>query len=200
MRESEKDISTRRFNTDEFDCTPPREAVEELRRTKRTFHPPDPPPRKSSRLEEARKMVNTAMFLAMGIAFIFAMLTIATRHEENRSADRKILYTNPVPAPTPTPVPTPAPPLPPTLPLPQVRRAELAVKRAEFVGLPVGWQGDIHMPDGTPMSVRYMGKVSSFEQLPRNPSYGDMWKVIASGATWVWCTPAGFAAPAWVDP
>jgi hypothetical protein len=200
MRENEKDASTRRFNTDDFDCTPPPGAMDELLRPKRArmFRPPEPPPAKPSRLEEARKFVNTAVLLAMGVAFIFAMFAMASRKTAPVS-------TLPPPysyGPAPTPAPAPAARAEVTIqqPNPVVRRAELAVKRAQLVGLPVGWQGREQMPDGSIVSVRYMGEVGYFDHLPRNPALGDMWKVTSSGAAWVWTTPAGFAAPAWVDP
>ena len=98
------------------------------------------------------------------------------------------------------------------LPEPPVRRAELAtpvqratlvlpeVRRADFVGLPIGWQGFITMPDGHGLIVRYMGEVATFDQLPRNPQWSDMWKVAESGASWVWYMPSGFSGPSWVDP
>jgi hypothetical protein len=190
MRENEKDTSTRRFSTDGFDCQPPREAVDELLRPKRPrmFHPPEPP-HKRSRFEEIRTVGNTIVLWAIGIAFIIALFSIASRV--------------PKPAPVAPAVivqPTPAPPLTPVVPQPEVRRAQLAVKRAQFVGLPIGWQGQEQMPDGSVVSIRYMGEVGYFDSLPRNPALGDMWKVTSSGASWVWTTPAGFAAPAWVDP
>lgn len=184
-----------RFNTDEFDCFPPPEAMDELR--SRRFRPPTPPPRKSSRLEEARKFVNTAVLGASGLAFIFAMMVVVASVLFNRAKEE----TRPVPAPTPAAVaPTPRSYVygpPPTVPAP---RAELAVKRATFVGLPVGWRGSETMPDGSIIPVTYKGEVGYFDSLPRNPALGDMWKVLSSGASWVWYTPAGFSAPAWVDP
>jgi hypothetical protein len=152
-QQQQKDSSTRRFSTDDFDCEPPREAVEEMLRTKRarTFRSPPDLPTRPSRLEEARRFVNTAIFAACGLAFIFAMIAIVGWALSSRNSDREIL-TRPVPvstpaviAPTPrsysyspAPVPTPAPLLAPVIPDPVVRRAELAVKRAEFVGFPVG--------------------------------------------------------------
>lgn len=202
MRENKKDASTGRFSTDGFDCAPPEEVVDELLRPRRArmFRPPEPPPTKPSRLEEARKFVNTAVLLAMGIAFIFAMLVITI-------ASRKTAPVSTLPppysyGPALTPAPTPTARANVTIPQPNpvVRRAELAVKRAQLVGLPVGWQGQEQMPDGSIVPVRYMGEVGYFEHLPHNPALGDMWKVTSSGAAWVWTTPAGFAAPAWVDP
>jgi hypothetical protein len=222
MRENEKDASsTRRFSTDDFDCQPPREAVDELLRPKRTrnFRPPEPPPVKPSRLEEARRFVNTAVFVAMGMAFVFAMLAVASWFLDKRNINQETLLTRPAlptPAATrPTPRPTPRPlvnptPVPrtqwapsPVLPAPvqpTVRRAELAIKRAEFVGLPIGWTGTETMPDGSIVPVRYMGRVSDFNQLPSYPNLGDMWSVTNSHNSWVWTTPAGFFTPAWVDP
>jgi hypothetical protein len=194
-----QDYSTRRFSTDGFDCTPPPGAMDELLRPKRArmFRPPDPPV-KPSRLEEARKVVNMAMFLAMGIAFIFAMLAIANYCTGRRETVAPAPIISPTPAvvrPTSRPVPTPT-----LVPVTPVRRAELAVKRAALVGLPIGWQGQETMPDGSTLPVRYMGEVGYFDHLPRNPTLGDMWKVTSSGAAWVWTTPANFSVPAWVDP
>ena len=119
----------------------------------------------------------------------------------------------PVSTSMPTPEAPPVPDLPTVLPEPTtVRRAELAtpvrraalvlpeVRRADFVGLPVGWQGLIQMPDGNPVSVRYMGEVASFDQLPRQPGLGDMVKVSESEHCWVFTQPIGFSRAVWVDP
>ena len=211
MRDNQQDTTARRFSTDNFDCKPPPEAMDELlRRRAPSFHPPQPPepPKKTppGKLETTRKFVNRAVFWMMALAFILILCAIFNWYGQNRvrSADQELLHTtlNPVPTPAPRFQPTPALPLTPTLPSPEVRRAELAVtvKRAEFVGLPVGWQGYEKMPDGSIVQVRYMGEAASFDQLPRNPSLGDMWRIPASKASWIWSTPAGFAAPAWVDP
>jgi hypothetical protein len=198
-------MSSKRFNTDEFESAPPRAAVEEMLRPKRArmFRSSPPSPGKPSRLEGARKFVNTAIGWAAGLTFIFTMLVVASYFVGKRETAPAPAVVFPTPRPSVAPAPTPAlvpPALAPIAPAPPVRRAELAVKRAQFVGLPVGWTGNELMPDGSIVPVRYMGEVGYFDHLPRNPSYGDMWKVTSSGAAWVWTTPAGFAAPAWVDP
>ena len=81
---------------------------------------------------------------------------------------------------------------------PDVRRAELVgpdVRRAELVDIPIGTTGPVTMPDGQQIVVTYRGTVPTFDQLPRQPGWNDMWKVTESGHAWVWTTPSGFSAP-----
>lgn len=109
----------------------------------------------------------------------------------------------PVPAPTPVPLAAPTPatlamPLP--TPEPLVLRAQLIEREVRRASLREGQFFAIQMPDGSVPLIRYMGVVPSFDQLPRNPNLYDLYKVVSSGHAWVFMQPAGFAAPAWVDP
>lgn len=107
-----------------------------------------------------------------------------------------------VPAPTPTPVieqPRPVAPEPEHL-APRALPVDPVVRRAELVDIPIGTSGRVQMPDGHELVVTYRGTVPTFNQLPRNPQWSDMYRVTESGHAWVWCLPAGFNAPAWVDP
>jgi len=102
--------------------------------------------------------------------------------------------------PDPVPVPTPAAAVPPSAPEPLVLRAqpvEPVVRRA----MPVeGQYYAVPVPDGRTVLVRYMGTVPTFDQLPKDPALYDLYRVAASGHAWVFMQPAGFSAPAWVDP
>ena len=216
MPENEKKETTaRRFSSynvktgawEEFDCQPPPEAMDELLRPKRahTFRPP--PNAGTGKLEKAQKFVNTLFFWMLALAFVLTLCAIASWQGEKRAAkkaDQAILRTvAPTPVSTPRPTPPPALTPPPTqtyAPKAKLVRLPESPRRAEYVGLPIGWQGNEQMPDGRITPVRYMGEVGYFDNLPRNPNFGDMWKVTSSGNSWVWYTPAGFSRPAWVDP
>ena len=95
------------------------------------------------------------------------------------------------------PTPAATPPTAQVMPYIQVTPE---VRRAQLVAPPIGSTSSTIMPDGHSTVVRYMGTLGSFDQLPRNPQWGDMWRIPRSGASWVWYTPAGFTRPAWVDP
>jgi hypothetical protein len=151
--------------------------------------------------------------------------TVAIMHQQPPAAQPLPPPMQQTVVPAPTPVPTPAPtskpelapvptPVPLTMPEPgvEVRRAELAtpvrraelilpdVRRAELVQIPIGYTGQVTMPDGQQIVVTYRGTVPTFDQLPRQPGWNDMWKVTESGHAWVWTTPSGFSSPAWQDP
>lgn len=182
-----------------FECSIPRE---------QWYFPPAPPkvPKKPA--------FDSTDWRALGITAILAATFVATVqiiHQQPPTAQPVAPPMQQPVALAPTPVPTPVPELSAVLPEPPVRRAELAtpvyraelvlpeVRRAEYVGIPVGWQGRVNMPDGH-FNVRYMGQVESFDQLPKNPSLGEMWGVAESGHAWVWYLANGFTKPAWVDP
>jgi hypothetical protein len=121
----------------------------------------------------------------LGFVGIFAVTFIATVYilrPPANSFDKRVA----------TPTATTAVPAQPA-PTPEVRRAEL-------IAPPIGSAYWATMPDGHSTTVRYMGTMDSFDQLPRNPQLGDMWRIPQSGANWVWYTPAGFTRPAWVAP
>lgn len=90
-----------------------------------------------------------------------------------------------------------------------VRRAEfvhpardpVTVQRAQLVAPPIGTSGPVIMPcDGRQITATYRGEVPTFDDLPKNPSPNDMYKVTESGQEWVWYQLANFSHSAWVDP
>jgi hypothetical protein len=101
---------------------------------------------------------------------------------------------NPRPAPivAPEPVVQPAPPV-------EVRRAEI-VEPIVRRGLPVEGQLYLAQMGDRNLLVRFMGSVRDFAALPKNPNLYDLYQVRASGHAWIFMQPAGFSAPAWVDP
>jgi hypothetical protein len=92
---------------------------------------------------------------------------------------------------------------------PTVRRAELVpvtVKRATLLRLPsqeLGVYKSYDLPaawGGGSVWARYMGTVGRFSEIPPNPAPGDLWNVTETGAGWIYCTPAGYGHPVFIDP
>ena len=162
-----------------FECEIPRE---------QWYFPPAPPKvRKKPAFDQSD-------WRALGITAILAATFVAT-----------------VPTPVPAPAATRVPDLPTVLPEPPAaRRAELAtpraelvvpdVRRAELVDIPLGTTYRVAMPDGNPLLVTYKGDVSSFDQLPKQPGWNDMYRVAGSGHSWVWTMVPAIGRPAWIDP
>jgi hypothetical protein len=48
--------------------------------------------------------------------------------------------------------------------------------------------------------VRFMGSVPNFDALPKHSNLYDYYQVTSTGHAWILMQPAGFSAPAWVDP
>ena len=109
------------------------------------------------------------------------------------------------------PTPAPASHEPSVLPprAPEVRRAErvpVTVKRATLLRLPgqeLGVYKWYELPDvwgGGSVWARYMGTKGRFSEIPPDPVPGDLWNVTETGASWVYCMPAGHDHPVWIDP
>jgi hypothetical protein len=93
--------------------------------------------------------------------------------------------------------------------LPEVRRAErvpTSVKRATLLRLPGQEFGVYKWYDlpaewgGGSVWARYVGTKERFSEIPPNPSLGDLWNVTETGASWIYCIPAGYDHAAWIDP
>src|SRR4029077_4236833 len=50
------------------------------------------------------------------------------------------------------------------------------------------------------VKARFKGTLEHFSQIPPHAQEGDMWNVLKTGNAWVYCTPAGFSHPIWIDP
>jgi hypothetical protein len=80
-----------------------------------------------------------------------------------------------------------------------VRRAALFRLPGQELGvyqsyqLPVAWGGGS-------VWARYMGTVEHFSQIPPGPVPGDLWNVIETENSWIFCTPIGYDHAMWIDP
>jgi hypothetical protein len=127
---------------------------------------------------------------------IIATATVSTvaivRQEPRTTPAAPIAVAEPTPSPI-TPTPTPVP-------------VQVDVRRAEPVepvvrrGLPVEGQFYLVQMDGRNLLIRFMGSVRDFDALPKHPNLYDYYQIPASGHAWIFMQPAGFSAPAWVDP
>jgi hypothetical protein len=63
----------------------------------------------------------------------------------------------------------------------------------QWYALPEGVGGGL-------VKARFKGTVKHFSQIPPHAQEGDMWNVLETGNAWVYCTPAGFSHPIWIDP
>lgn len=106
---------------------------------------------------------------------------------------RRATPSEPVVPPAPSPVPTPA------LVVQPAPRAELVEPRVRR-GLPVEGQLYLVQMDERNILIRFMGSVRDFDALPKQPNLYDYYQVASSGHAWIFMQPAGFSAPAWVDP
>jgi hypothetical protein len=201
-----------RFSTNGFDCELPELARAELLQPKRARmlgRPPAPPPKRSW-LDYARAWGHAVMLGLLGLFFIVALCSIlswsASKHAPVPASD---------PAPTVTPASTPAgtPAIPAaavrTSPIVEVRRAEFIhparhpapAPTQELVDISINTAWRLIMPcDRQEITVTYRGEVTSFSDLPKNPSPNDMYHVTESEHDWVWYQLANFSGPAWVDP
>jgi hypothetical protein len=82
------------------------------------------------------------------------------------------------------------------------RATLVAMPRAHETEAPViGDHYSCHLPDGQLVDTVYQGRVEHFSELPLKPAPGDMHYVDeGKPGYWIWATPLGFKAPAWVDP
>lgn len=95
-------------------------------------------------------------------------------------------------------------------PVPEVKRAELVIKRAELVKLPppraklmsipLGSWARLTLPDGSQEYALFRGFVSSASMLPLAGMPNDMYIVTDIPAIWVWVPSANGGTGAWVDP
>ena len=101
--------------------------------------------------------------------------------------------------------------------IPEVRRAEPVVPRAQLVRLPVSRANfvqyaepvaiasahideahDITMPYGTVVRATLRGFLEQENQLPQIGHIGDMY--VVANTPWIWIRVPGTPAPTWVDP
>jgi hypothetical protein len=185
-----------------FDTTLPEDARAEFFRPKRPriFVAPSPPPKL------ARSAANQAIRWLLVLLFLVVLgmlvswfakaptshplttqpqstpTSITTSPSANLAAPRAQLVSRPTQL-----IPTP------------VRRAILYRLPSQTLGvykwypLPAEWGG------GT-VWARYMGTKEHFSQIPRAPMQGDLWNVTEGNASWIYCTPAGYTHPIWIDP
>jgi hypothetical protein len=183
-----------------FESTLPTEALEEMlrRRVAKAGRQQYIPPWLQSILTLVGTISAPILLVAIGAGLVVAL-------------------TRPVPAPTPAPpaqtpvaqsleshvVPSPI------RREPDVRRAELVpvtVHRAalwrlpsqelgvyKWYDLPESWGGDR-------VWARYMGTKGRFSEIPPNPVPGGLWNVTETGASWIYCVPAGYNHAVWIDP
>ena len=105
--------------------------------------------------------------------------------------------TRPIPEPVATPHSTPLP-VPDPTPEPVVPRAQEVERLVRRADLAPGQFFAVQMPDGSTPLIRFMGKVSNIDHLPKNPNLFEMWQVTSTGHSWVYLEQ--FGRGVWLDP
>ena len=218
-----------RFSTTDFDCELPDDAREELspRRAKILGGGPGQRPPVAQHAPSPWREYFWAIILLAALVTFIALCSNGTYQVSPQVATPAATPAAPSALVRPTaPVATPIIPTTPRGPAipttPEVRRAELVpapmapVRRAELVPVPVhratlwrlpsqpiGVYAQYPLPDvwgGGSVWARYMGTVERFSQIPPNPIPGDLWNVVETGASWIYCVPTGYSHAAWIDP
>jgi hypothetical protein len=213
MSQSNQEQAARRFHTDNYDCQPTSDVLEELIAPKR--------PRILSRPRASAKGPLGWLYLVLAAVFI-VVVALSTTWRPQRATERARDHnaiTQPV-APQLTPASTPVPLQPGSadnwkayLAEQQTRvpRAELVkpVPRAELVALPApraqlalipGKQYTATMPyDNLEVLATFRGWLPSQDDLPSHPNHiGDMF--VINGVPFVWLFPPGASRAGWIDP
>ncbi len=209
--------SSPRFETSAFESTLPPEALEELRgRSSRRPPPPLTPVTPVKSVPPARDWRGSALAI-LGIALVAAVIVSQLAHQPARQVAAPIAIAATPAPPLRVPAPSAPWPTPPSVvevrralpvPVPRAELVPITVRRAALMRLPsqeLGVYQYYHLPvewGGGSVLARFMGTVANFSDIPKDPTPGDMWNVLEGGSTvsWVYCTPAGYSHPVFIDP
>jgi hypothetical protein len=188
MNQPQQGGTARRFSSD-FDCElPPNPRADFYRPRRPQILLPPKPPKKRSWLDSGRSVALFALLIVLALVAVASWSSKSPNYHPPTTTQS-------------TPTPAPASPLAPRAQLvyKPVRRATLYRLPCQEVGaykwyeLPSQWGGG---------SVwgRYLGTKEHFSEIPLGPVPGDMWNVTSPSASWIYCNPAGYPHPIWIDP
>jgi hypothetical protein len=206
-----------------FDTVLPEDArVEFFRPTRERIPVYPPPPQKPPAPDSARFWWHPAAGWLLALVAVVAVVAIswpssekrakaqqesaqASREAEAKARQALKALRSPSPAPVVQPAPMPAQPVS-RPPVEQTRLVRAPAPRATLLRLPAQelgvykWYGLPAEWMGGSVWARYCGTVEHFSQIPPNPVPGDLWNVIETGASWIYCVPIGYNHPIWIDP
>lgn len=175
-------VNVMRIHTDQFETVLPKG---------RFFTPPVQPPKKAHK----RSCVLILTSLAAGAFLGMALPMITNRDVPQVKLTPPATSVDPTPAVPPRPLPVHRLPV-------QAPVQPLDAPRAKLVHVrPIGSVMRVQMPDGRVLTTRYMGELSSPNNLPtRGGQLGDEWYTRSDDHCWVLGNLPETATVGWIDP